>query len=852
MTQISKTPIRPIGCPTPKTERVISGALIVKEAGARFENVRFDGAVTVTAKGAVFLGCHFAAPLLDRGTGTVVENCTLAALSTAAAHASYRYNTVGEARVEGARNLLLAKNRLSTLAVAGGDNLSILCNAVGDLAARECRHLYICDNEIEGDFSAEENVYFIADGNRSRHTPRPKNNENINGDTLTDVDARLECGANERLLPHVDPDQFVGMERLCGARDPQTGETQAVYDYITAQAAREREVFLVPGAYTADTTLCLGEAHSDTVIYAYGVYVEMIQHERDGKYWRYRGHFVGRGARDLSLRGLTVGYREPSCAQVFVLEKLADPRSLRLVCAAGMPREFGTTDPAHYLSRSIGVQRAGTIYAVTDANYDSITREADGTLLMRVGEWLYDRVFPGDILTCKSVAEESSFVIWDCDGLSYRDVTVYGNTSGACFVENFTRRPTEYYRVLDTTRSGEIISREEYERHRALEEQYGISLEISRDALGRYRGAPAHLGSVDATHVARCENGSRVISCLFENMCDDGTNQKSNHARLAAVEENGDGTVTLVYKANFAEAYYRAFGQDFAAERVCTDFEIGHRVLVYTAGGQRVCDTLALSATHAYPPRPSAINGKPLPYYGVRVSREAVNFAALTGYDLSDDGWDEGGKVFLDNMSRASGNFLFDNTLVQNVRSRGLLIKSSDGVVKNCTFRNIAKVAIGAIYEAFYGESGISENLVIEKNLIDHAAFALCYSPLYKHYAINIAGLGGKSAEEDHLLYRNIVIRGNRFINRVHVPHPEDHDPDQNAYAVYLQATCGVELSDNDFGQVEGYPSRALRLSGAADITLSGNRYAPGVSPRDSVGGETYRGLHGADISDMA
>jgi hypothetical protein len=116
--------------------------------------------------------------------------------------------------------------------------------------------------------------------------------------------------------------------------------------------------------------------------------------------------------------------------------------------------------------------------------------------------------------------------------------------------------------------------------------------------------------------------------------------------------------------------------------------------------------------------------------------------------------------------------------MVQNVRSRGLLLKASEGTVKNCTFRNIAKVAVAIVYELFWGESGVSENLVIENNLIDHTS----YSPnksIYKHIPIDIMGLGGESIDPDFLLYKNIVIRGNKFKNRCLKMSP---------YAIYVQA----------------------------------------------------------------
>ena len=169
-------------------------------------------------------------------------------------------------------------------------------------------------------------------------------------------------------------------------------------------------------------------------------------------------------------------------------------------------------------------------------------------------------------------------------------------------------------------------------------------------------------------------------------MCDDGTNQNHTHARLGAVKNNGDGTTTLTYKGNWST--YSA-DNGYTGHGYCADFVVGDRVYVYTAAGQLVCDTEALSATVSAGTAINVNTNVVYEKYTVKVATEDVNFSALTGYDLSDDDHVDANKVLVDNMSKASNGFIFDNVMVRNIRSRGLLIKASDAKIVNCSFYNI-------------------------------------------------------------------------------------------------------------------------------------------------------------------
>ena len=871
-------------------DMVIVGDIEIAGASrVTFENVQITGSVTVdnASTEVLFLDCRLSGEhpltlagkdhavlrsyitftnggLTDKASGTVVKNCRFegegAAIFSSAVGASYTYNTLrgtGEAgilRMAKAENSLAAMNIVlggqQSIALSESKNVSVARNQMISVAAEGNHAIYIVDNEMGGYLYAKDNAYILADGNAypsdgKPHAAKTESNTYPSGDTLLDVDARLDAGADPALLPQVDRDLFTGMERRETVREAE-GEERSLSKYVMEEAKNGSVVLLTPGAYSVAATIDLNAAHSDTTIYAYGVYAE----GRTGNGGNYtNSHIVFTGAKRVAVKGMILASATQSCGQVYVLKKNGGA-FLQVVAAAGMENEFCDSDGRLMNITSIGIQRAGTFYAIGDFSIvpNGITKRADGTMILTVSGSVYDLVEEGDILTCKMASGATCVRVTNgSSDILLKDMTIYGSASGFATTETWTDGPTTYYRVYNTTRLGELIDQATYERYEALEAEYGVDLEISIDEQKRYRGAPFHIGSADATHTTRCAVGSQVISCLFENMCDDGTNQNAMHARLSEVIDNGDGTTTLVYKGNLSEFNYGSYGDRVSYSGFCARFRKGDRVYVYTSAGQLVCDSFALDADEDYGTIPSTFEGVPprqIQRYAVKVKTEDVNPDALAGFDLADDDFRETHKVLVDNMSRSSNGFFFDNTMVQNVRSRGLLIKSSDGRIQNCTFRNIAKVAVAVIYEIFWGESGVSEDVVIEKNLIDNTSFSPSGS-LYKHVPIVIMGMGGKSVEADFLPYKRIDIVGNKYINR---------NISWSPYAIYIQAACDLRILNNDFGGFDGENEddycKVLLLSGVVNVELSGNTYPVFIEGdiEKYVEGEHYKNIYGDDV----
>ena len=219
-------------------------------------------------------------------------------------------------------NNLVALNVITgaqkSISLSGVKNVSVILNSVVSIEANDNRNLYICDNQMGGRLTANNNNYFLADGNgvpedEYTHETVQTGNTNHNGDSLMDVDARLEVGADENLLPHVDKDLFVGMPRKQYVKDIGTDEQKQLRKYILDNAAASPYVIVAPGAYEANATIDFRAEHGNTTVYAYGVYAE-----RQEDLWQMLDFTQ---VEKVEIKGMTLGFKQQSCGQVYVLEK---------------------------------------------------------------------------------------------------------------------------------------------------------------------------------------------------------------------------------------------------------------------------------------------------------------------------------------------------------------------------------------------------------------------------------------------------------------------------------------------------------------------------------------------------
>ena len=773
-------------------------------------------------------------------------------------------------------NGLIALNTLAgaqlSVDISDSFNCSVILNSAIRLSGKGVTNLYFIDNKLGGAIELENNNYLVCDGNTFADDQKPHpivnlNNENYNGDGMHNVNARLEFGADEDLLPHTNKDLFISMERRSTVRDISVPKNYTFNAYVRNMAKNDSVVIIPPGAYSVNTTLNIQGNHSNTTLYAYGVYQEATQ---------YIPTVDISSASNVTVKGLTIGYSQQSAGQIQVLQKLKN-NQLLVISSAGFTEEFGQLNldkfadggyffhPGSYTSwTEIGSWGS---YKVIPNPDGSLINE-DGTFTIQLGGKDAAKYFTviekGEIFTCRLAGSNSKTVaITSSKNILFKDTVTYSYAAALCFnISGAGTEGVELYRHHNLAHSAYEIDKETYDKYVSLEEKYGVDLEVYQDELGRYRGATPRIGSVDATHIHNAAQGLSATSTLFENACDDASNQRGNSSRLCDVINKGDGTVTLLYMDYLPETYLSIYKREGRTE-VNPDcqtkpFVAGDRIFVYASNGKIFCDAKVLSSSAEYKKdvvvyeeeyKNSAGKDTKLVWkttiYSVTVKESDVDMSALEGYNLNIATPDMKNKVIVDNLSRNSTSFTFDNCMVRHNRGR-IVIKTRDAVITNCTFKDTSYAGIVISVESTWGESTVAQNVTITKCIFDGTSQTLNSQNNTKFAAIAIEGLGsaGKEAiiSADTIPCKNITISGNVFKN---VP---------NNYYITVAAAQGVTISNNTFearsNESAKKVGKAIYINGCMNVDISNNAYSEfaGGDMTKVIVGNNYKGLKGTDV----
>ncbi len=696
-------------------------------------------------------------------TGIYMKSNTITAgtigVHMASSGSEVRKNTITATtavKLAGATNILVAQNTVTgALLCENSDNAVFVKNtATGSaLTANGNTHLYVVENQLNS-LGLSSNNYLLADGNTKNAAALTAtgSNTNQNGDNVTEVTKRATTGANEELLPHIDKDQFFGIARKETMRSENGDRSFADYIY-DAIRAEEADIILAPGAYQTNSVLSFNGI-ADTTVYAYGVYMESTNTSSLVQL---------KGTSNFAFKGLSVGYTMDSNAQVYVLQKNSDTEFI-VADAPGSTAKFG--EGAYLLSGAsyLGAQKPLAMYPYCDVTTNQGGQvTSNGTannipLKKLTLPTAYSNIAVGDILTLRDNQGGNAFQVNATTGTIFRDVTIFGRASVFTFVENSNLGAVTYDRVCITSKSAPSIDKTTYDNYTALAASYGITIEMA--ALGgQYRGTLPRLSSRDAIHGVNNVQGSQVTSCLFENLSDDATNQRHDGGKLTAASASGT-TLTLTYT-------------DIAANKRCADFAIGDRVLVYNYKGERLVDTTVDTTVV------KTVTDKGDAKYTITVTLDNASTVASNLTTAIGEG-----TVVVDNMAKSSSGFHFDNCLLQNIRSRGLLIKSSNGTIEHVTFRNIGMAAVAIMYEQNWVESGISENVTVQNNLMDATGIFNDNTDIYA--PITVRGLGESGLLTQwttyDYLYKNITIAGNTIQNC------------NTKYDIYIQYANNVKI----------------------------------------------------------
>ncbi len=791
----------------------------------------------------------------------------------------------------GSYNCLLAQNEIEgTVKVSDSFNCVVILNTAKCVKADNNTNIYVIKNKLQG-LEVNNNKYVICDENEVSEVISNGNSE-MNGDNVQDISERCEYGVNEALLPHLNRERFVGMERREFVADMVNNETMSLGKYIRTMSESDSVVIVPPGAYIMHDGFTLDYRCSNTDIYCYGVYAEA---DYTGQITRFAG------SENINFRGLTWGYTRAPSGQIHIVKKLGD-RQVLAVNAAGYPHGFGRTDlAAYWAGRLEWHQNAPSPFRST--NDYAISDNGDGTFTVTIdNDEEYDSIEQGDIWTCRlKVARIQTVMIEGAKGLHFKDITCHGYAN-ATHWRNHNCENVTYERAHATPNAPFIIEKELYDKYKSLGEKYGVDLEVHIDEQGRYRGGRQRNGGTGTMEVAFAKGGVNLTSCILENMFDDGSNQRSNSSRLAGFRDNNDGTYTVYFKDCISSVYYKTIhspymdNDDFTAGG-CAAVEKGDKLFAYGSNGAvlfdgaealedavllkgskehlaheddgdgycKICHARVDNEAFEYPAfnslydsdsghirfsvcrynRVGTVNYT-ANIYSVRVRAENVNVKALEGYDLLSNDWYPETQFFLDNMTKNCPKFTFDNVLLQNGVARGVLIKTESVTIKHCTFKNIGLPGLKIGKETDWGESSVPRNVLITNCIFDNTGMGIHpgLKNVVGHGQINIQGLGGVGGIynefplRDDFACSNIMIRHNKFLNT------------ENKYIINASGARDITIMENVLEERVN-DGKVMHINNCVNVTLSGNKYSDKIKPfieknqlDKFIDAEKYKGLN--------
>lgn len=236
---------------------------------------------------------------------------------------------------------------------------------------------------------------------------------------------------------------------------------------------------------------------------------------------------------------------------------------------------------------------------------------------------------------------------------------------------------------------------------------------------------PRMISTCDASHFSNMRVGPILEDCVFTDMTDDGTNI-NGHYMMTSSYDADNNRFTIDPEFDVATGTYSSHTEGIA---------VGDRIRILTLDFAWIGDTTAVS---------DADNG---------MITLADRFEGMTDH------------VVLQNLDRQSNDFAIRNCVVERIRSRGLLIKGTDGTIEHCTIRDVRMAGILVKPESNeWPEFGFAQNLTIRDNHIIGTGYAAPTNNLYA--AINVSGDTAQSGDPCYQMHRDVIIEGNFIENR--------------------------------------------------------------------------------------
>ena len=750
-----------------------------------FENgaVFFKGGASACATVAQSCILNSAGPAVwdVQSSGCLVAESSLSAETAVLAESSgaiVQNNTIaGAVQLEqGLENVLVALNTVEgDICAEKASNLVLLFNTAQNIRVRTSVNVTFAQNRVSGAVETADNDYQLMQGN-SFAACSDSGSSNVFGDDVLDPSARSGNGVNEELLPKTNFEPFVGMEHKAAVKTAD-GELQ-LQRYLNLAARTQTYVIVPPGLYTANRLALAGLKGYD--VYAYGAMIEFEE---------YSGNVLTlTNCEDVSIYGLIVSHETNANGQATIIEK-TDGYVIAQTDPGYLP---DLTDPAYYPSDPyVEAFRPGSTVPFADISFAGITYLGDGKHKCELNDDRGQELEVGGKITMRG-AGTSVVVLTGSGGVRFEDFSIISG-AGFGFQERNGAGGTELYRVAITPKAAPLLEG-------TAEDYAGYSNGLVwTDEKGRLRGPEPYLSTCDATHSTNMRKGPAVVNCLFERMTDDATNISGEFGKVTAYDA---AARRLTY--TLGDNFYQGLPANFRA---------GDTALLFTRAGELLAEAV--------------------------VTEEPVS-AGYQVYTLTlDRDVEIKSGTLIENASANGAGFVFDNCLVDTTRSRGFLLKASDGQIKNCTIRNVgmAAILVKPEIDEVWNECGYVQNLEILNNVFENTGF---YNDSLKSTPVAICGDGQFTTEPAFLMHRDILIQNNVFRAR-------------NAEnALYINGAQAVRVLGNDFGARKGGvqgggASPGVFIDGAYDIEVSNNIYPSETVQKVRLSAKTRR-IYGTDV----
>jgi hypothetical protein len=283
----------------------------------------------------------------------------------------------------------------------------------------------------------------------------------------------------------------------------------------------------------------------------------------------------------------------------------------------------------------------------------------------------------------------------------------------------------------------------------------------------------------------------------------------------------------------------------------------GDKIFVYASNGRTLCDTTVLDDAQIVDPN-FVMYEEDFDFKGemrhmkwvcklmqVKVKAKDVDLGAIEGYNTEISHYTMDDKVIVDNISRNSAFFKLDNCMVRDNMGR-VLVKTREGIIKNCTIRNVPNSGIKLSAEPEWGESSVPCHITIERCLLDKTSTYYGRNSYISTAPISVEGLGKSDAKvtvkPGYIPSKNIRIENNVFRN---IPHK---------FFITASAVDGLTIKNNVFesecDETESSDKRAIYINGCINVNISDNTYSGHLAKDVSraIEAKNYNDLHGSDV----